>query len=66
MIAQVINRRHIRHPTEFEEELYLFRSESIDIHTVLAHEPFEGLHLTSRASRIATEEGYLFSFFMCR
>lgn len=66
IISEVINRRHVGHPTEFEKELYLFWSESVDIDSMLADEPFEGLHLTSWTVRIATEESDFFSFLMSR
>lgn len=66
IITEVINRRHIGHPTEFEKELYLFWSESVNIDTMLADKPFEGLHLTSWTVRIATEESDFFTFFVRR
>ena len=66
VIPEVIDRRHVGHPTEFEKELYLFWSESVDIDTMLADEPFEGLHLTSWTVRITTEESDFFTFFVCR
>lgn len=66
ILSEIIDRRHVGHPSEFEEELDLFWSESIDIHTMLADEPFEGLHLTSWTVRITTEESDFFTFFVRR
>lgn len=66
VVSEIINRCHIGDPTELTEELDLLWSESIDIDAVLAHEPFESLHLTSRTCGIATEESDFFSFFVCR
>lgn len=66
VIPEVIDRRHVGHPAEFEKELYLFRTKSIDIDTMLADKPFECLHLTSWTVRITTEESDFFSFLMRR
>jgi len=66
MISEIINRRHICHPAEFKKELDLLWSESINIYTMFTDEPFECLHLTSRTSRITTEESDFLTFFMCQ
>jgi hypothetical protein len=66
IISEVIDRRHVGHPTEFEEELDLFWSESVDINSMLTNKPFEYLHLTSWTVRITTEESDFFSFLMRR
>ncbi len=66
IISEVIDRCHVGHPAEFEKKLDLFWSESIDVDTMLADEPFECLHLTSRTMWIATEESDFFTFFVRR